>query len=166
MTDRGLRAAVRALVLDENDHVLMVRLVFGHGAYWVLPGGGIEPGEDETTALHRELREEVGLADARIGGHVWNRVHEFRLVDTDGIEWRGQRESVFLVRTARFDPDPAFDTERLRAENLHEHRWWTVDEIVGYAGDDLFAPRDIHVHLRAVLENGVPTVPFEIHQVN
>jgi 8-oxo-dGTP pyrophosphatase MutT (NUDIX family) len=59
VTDRGLRAAVRALVLDENDHVLMVRLVFGHGAYWVLPGGGIDEGEDVLSALRRELREET-----------------------------------------------------------------------------------------------------------
>ena len=165
MTKR-FRPAVRGLVIDENDHVLMVRLVFPEGAFWVLPGGGIDEGEDVLDALRRELREETGLTEPVIGGHVWNRLHEFRLVDTAGAEWHGQRESVFLVRTERFDIEPSMSTEELRAENLHEHRWWSLDEIHGYSGDDVFAPRDIHVRVRAVLENGVPAVPFEIQQVN
>jgi 8-oxo-dGTP pyrophosphatase MutT (NUDIX family) len=160
------RPAVRGLVIDETDHVLMVRLVFPEGAFWVLPGGGIDEGEDVLDALRRELREETGLTAPSIGGHVWNRLHEFRLVDTAGVEWHGQRESVFLVRTDRFDIAPSMSAEQLRAENLHGHRWWSLEEIAGYSGDDVFAPRDIHVHVRAVLENGVPAVPFEIHQVN
>ena len=165
MTKR-FRPAVRGLVIDEDDHVLMVRLVFPEGAFWVLPGGGIDEGEDVLDALRRELREETGLTEPVIGGHVWNRLHEFRLVDTAGVEWHGQRESVFLVRTERFDITPSMSTEELHAENLHEHRWWSLDEIHCYSGDDVFAPRDIHVHVRAVVENGVPAVPFEIHQVN
>ena len=163
---RRIRTAVRGLVIDDDDHVLMVRLVFPHGAYWVLPGGGIDEGEDVLDALRRELREETGLADPVIGAPVWNRLHEFRLVDAAGTEWHGQRESVFLVRTGRFDPVPALSDEQLRAENLHEHRWWSVDEIERHTGPDMFAPRDIAVHVRAVLRHGPPAVPFEIHQVN
>ena len=41
-----------------------------------------------------------------------------------------------------------------------------MDEISAYDGTDVFAPRDIHVHIRAVLRDGPPDVPFEIHQVN
>ncbi|MFN5650937.1 MAG: NUDIX domain-containing protein [Actinomycetes bacterium] len=163
---RRFRPAVRGLVIDAHDHVLMVRLVFPQGAYWVLPGGGIDEGEDVLDALRRELFEETGLADPVIGAHVWNRLHEFRLVDGDGTVWHGQRESVFLVRTERFVPTPAFSDEQLRAENLHEHRWWSVDEIAAYDGTDLFAPRDIHVHVAAVLAGGPSSGPFEIHQVN
>ncbi|MFM8794451.1 MAG: NUDIX domain-containing protein [Acidimicrobiales bacterium] len=163
---RRFRPAVRGLVIDDDDRVLMVRLVFPHGAYWVLPGGGIEEDEDMLEALRRELREETGLVDPPVGAHVWNRLHEFRLVDSAGTEWHGQREAVFLVRTERFGVRPSMTTEQLLAENLHEHRWWTVDDIAAYDGTDLFAPRDIHVHIRAVLRHGPPAVPFEIHQVN
>ena len=67
---RRIRTAVRGLVIDDDDHVLMVRLVFPHGAYWVLPGGGIDEGEDVLDALRRELREETGLADPVIGAPV------------------------------------------------------------------------------------------------
>ena len=160
------RPAVRALVLDPNDHVLMVRLVFPHGAYWVLPGGGIEEGEDVLEALRRELYEETGLVDPEIGAPVWNRLHEFHLVDSEGTEWHGQREVVFLVREERFGVRPSLTVDQLLAENLHEHRWWSLDDIATYDGTDVFAPRDIDVHIRAVLRHGPPAVPFEIHQVN
>ena len=163
---KRLRSAVRGLVIDETDHVLMVRLVYAHGAFWVLPGGGIDEGEDVLDALRRELAEETGLLDPVVGPLVWNRVHEFELTDTAGVAWGGQRESVHLVRTPRFVPAPLFSEEELRGENLHEHRWWSVDEIAAYDGPDLFAPRDIVVHLRSVIEHGAPAVPFEIHQVN
>lgn len=161
---KRLRSAVRALVMDEEDHILMVRLVYAHGAFWVLPGGGIDEGEDVLDALRRELAEETGLLDPHIGPRVWNRVHEFELTDTAGTAWDGQREAVHLVRTARFVPSPVLSAEELRGENLHEHRWWSVDEIAAYDGPDRFAPRDIVDHVRVVIELGAPAEPFDIFQ--
>jgi ADP-ribose pyrophosphatase YjhB (NUDIX family) len=66
-----LRASVRAIILDEHDHVLLCRFVSPHPAVpdgapavWAAPGGGVEPGEDGLSALRRELREETGLVTA------------------------------------------------------------------------------------------------------
>lgn len=166
MTEKRLRDAVRALVLDPSDRVLLVRLVFDHGAFWVLPGGGIDHGESVLDALCRELLEETGLRDPVIGPCIWNRVHEFEMTDTAGVRWNGQRESVHLVRTDFFEPVPGFSVEELRNENLHEHRWWSMDEITAYEGRDVFAPRDIAHYVRLVLELGPPSVPFEIVQAD
>lgn len=160
--DLRIRPAVRALVLDHDDAVLLVRLVFPHGAWWVLPGGGIEPHEDTHTALHRELAEEVGLHGAVVGPHVWSRTHVFPMNE----HWDGQREDVFLVRTTRFDPSPVFDEEQLRAESLHEIRWWHLDEIGAYEGNDHFAPADIHARLVCIARDGAPPEPEIIVQID
>lgn len=166
MTPKRLRPAVRALVMDGDDSVLLVRLVYGHGAFWVLPGGGINDGEDPLDALRRELLEETGLRDPVFLGHVWDRVHEFEMTDASGTRWDGQQESVHLVRTDRFEPRPSFSEEQLRGENLHAHRWWSVDELAAYDGADVFAPRDIVRHVRSVIESGVPAAPFRITQTD
>jgi 8-oxo-dGTP pyrophosphatase MutT (NUDIX family) len=162
----NFRLAVRGLIIDDAGYVLLVRLVFPEGAFWVLPGGGIDTDEDIKDALRRELREETGLAEPIIGAHVWNRLHEFNLVDTDGVQWQGQRESVFLIHTQRFAVNPSLTDQQLRTENLYEHRWWSVDEIASYTGSDKFAPRDIHSLVQEIVEHGPPDTPFEIHQVN
>jgi 8-oxo-dGTP diphosphatase len=50
---------VAALIRDADGLVLTVRKA-GTGAY-MLPGGKREPGEDDFTALSRELQEELGV---------------------------------------------------------------------------------------------------------
>ena len=52
-----------AAVICRGDDVLLVqeRPEQGAAAIWMLPGGRVEPGEDEIGALCREVREETGL---------------------------------------------------------------------------------------------------------
>ncbi len=54
---------VGALVYDDQRRLLLVQR--GHepdAGRWSLPGGRVEPGEDDSTALSREVAEETGLA--------------------------------------------------------------------------------------------------------
>jgi 8-oxo-dGTP pyrophosphatase MutT (NUDIX family) len=56
-----LRRAVRALLLDGGDLVLLRRTVPGRAVYWTTPGGKIEPTDaGPEAALRRELDEELG----------------------------------------------------------------------------------------------------------
>lgn len=53
------RRAVRAVVLDADSRVYLMYI--GRKGTYKLPGGGIDEGEDNPTALARELMEEVGV---------------------------------------------------------------------------------------------------------
>lgn len=154
-----IREAVRALLLDPDERVLLVRFEFPvTGTRWALPGGGLERGETHVDALRRELVEEVGLHEADIGPHIWTRLHVIPFVDG---RWDGQRERIHLVRTPRFEPVPVLSPAELAAEYVFELRWWTLDEITA-ASDVVFAPQSLAHHATHVTLHGAPETPVDI----
>jgi 8-oxo-dGTP diphosphatase len=53
---------VGAVIKDEQGRLLLIKRGHEPGAgLWSLPGGRIEPGETDASALVREMREETGL---------------------------------------------------------------------------------------------------------
>ena len=152
-----IRRAVRAVVIDPRQRVLLVRFEFpGEGTRWALPGGGVEPDETDHDALRRELVEEVGLHHPVIGPHIWNRLHIVPFVDGSHD---GQRERIYLIETAGFEPAPALSWNELHAEYLFELRWWHVDDL----SEGLpFAPQDLQSNLRRLLQDGPPDPPVDI----
>lgn len=53
-----LRKCARAVIFNDENKIALIYV--SKKQYHKLPGGGIEAGEDITTALEREAREEVG----------------------------------------------------------------------------------------------------------
>lgn len=155
-----IRYSVRALVLDPADRVLLVRFEFPTATVWATPGGGQEPGEDDDATLRRELDEELGLASIEIGPQVWDRLHIIPFLDG---RWDGQRDRVYLVRTEAFEPTPRLTWEQLRAERLHELRWWTAQQVdaADRASSTVFAPGRLPELLAELLANGPPPAPID-----
>ncbi len=151
-----LRRAVRAVILDSDDRILLVRFTFPHRIVWACPGGGIEPGEVDEAAIRRELDEEVGLTSFEIGPCVWVREHVIPLF---GGKWDGQSERFYLVRTEPFEPRPRLTTEQLAAEYVTAIRWWTPDELD--TSVEGFAPRRLPALLPALLRDGPGAAPID-----
>lgn len=167
MTDSPtLRQAARAFLIDPDERVLLVRFEFPDLTVWCAPGGGLDPGETPRAAVVRELAEEVGLdlTGPGLGDCVGHRVHLF---DGDGHD--GQEEWYGCVRTPAFTPAGSLSAEELRAENVHEIRWWSLPDLRAAVAESAArsrpvttGPRDLPDLLEAWLRDGVPTEPVEL----
>jgi 8-oxo-dGTP diphosphatase len=157
VADLRIREAARAVVLDPDDRILLVRFEFPAKVLWALPGGGVEHGETHEDALRRELAEEAGLVDPVIGPGIWERLH---IVPFIGGRWDGQRERHFLVRAPAFEPAPRLSWEQLNDEYVFAIRWWTLDELE--RAEAVFAPRRLPELVRDLVVNGPPALPIDV----
>jgi G:T/U-mismatch repair DNA glycosylase len=156
LTGRPLRRAARAVVLDPDDRLLLVRFEWPYETVWATPGGGLDAGETHEHAIVRELAEECGLRGFELGPCIWTREQWF--ADMPG--WGGQTERIFLVRTAPFTPAPEFTVDELVAEGMVEQRWWSLAELA--ASREIFAPRRLPVLVRDLVERGAPPDPRDV----
>ncbi|WP_427889285.1 NUDIX hydrolase [Kribbella sp. GL6] len=119
-----VRQAVKLLLLDPDDRLLLIHSRNADGSYWYPVGGGVEPGESLQQAAAREAYEETGLRDLAVGTQVWCRDHTY--------EYEDQRYDVheewLLHRVDHFDPTPA-ELSPYEARTILGFRWWSTADL-------------------------------------
>jgi ADP-ribose pyrophosphatase YjhB (NUDIX family) len=133
---RGMTLGVRAVVLDADNRVFLVKHSYVSG--WHLPGGGVEVGETFRDALQRELMEEgrielvgePGLHGVFLNNHISRRdhvaVYVIRQFHQDRMP-EANREIIAcgFFEAGRLPPDTTTGT-RLRIAEVLENRPITV----------------------------------------
>lgn len=156
MTVRTPRRAARAAVLDPAGSVFLFRYDNEEvGVHWAMPGGGLDPGETPQEGVRRELREETGWTDVRIGPVLCLWEHDFTRA---GVPVR-QHEHIFLAHAPR--RDPVGDLAASHAEDgILRWRWWSPEELAD-AGEPLWPPQ-LPELLADLRRNGPPATPVDL----
>ena len=122
MTERDIRLQA-AIVRDR--HLLLVRCVLPDGqAFWILPGGGREPGESDEEAVAREVREEV-LVEVEVGPVLYD-------VSADPPDGTYTRWRTFGCSITRGEPAAGGGDE---GAELTEVRWLLLDREASWEAD-------------------------------
>ena len=85
-----------AIIVDDAGRVLLGGNPES-SAYWHLPQGGVKSGESAIEALHREIREEVGLSDCRILAEYAGLRYKYRHKNKKSKQWLGQQQTYYLL---------------------------------------------------------------------
>lgn len=117
---QSIKTSVVACIIDDQERVLLTRrCIEPFCGQWVMPGGKIDHGERLLEAVHREVREEVGL-EIRVDGLL--DVYEHVGLGT------AEHHYVILYYRAR----PLSRTLELNAGEVTEAAWVAADELPRY----------------------------------
>ena len=99
-------------VVAREGRIAVAHITRADGTYVDLPGGALEPGEDDAAALIREFGEETGLKVAPV--RLLGRASQYMLkVDGEPVN----------NRAALFEARIAGEEAELKIEDDHELRW-------------------------------------------
>jgi 8-oxo-dGTP pyrophosphatase MutT (NUDIX family) len=156
-----IRRSARLIILNSDNQLLLMQIKLDKPAdpsapitkpYWVTLGGGVNPDETLEAAAERELEEETGIRNIRIGQKIWHG------------QWRGATrindETYFVVKVPS---GITLDHSGLEAEEqkvIKTMRWWNVEDMKN--SDEIFIPQRLAAYLGPIIEGNLPSTPLEI----
>ena len=116
---------------------------------WQMPQGGIDEGEDPTTAAWRELREETGVTSAEIIAEApdWF-TYDFppeAMTNPIGMKFRGQRQKWFALRFKGSEDEVDISAPDGQDQEFDDWRWVAMREL-----PNLIVPFKRDVYLQVV----------------
>jgi putative (di)nucleoside polyphosphate hydrolase len=110
-----MRKGVGIIVLNNKNQVFVGKRRDNPGDKWQMPQGGVDEGEDNITAMQRELIEETSIKNIKIIKEIEN-VFEYELPENlVGIIWkgkfRGQKQKWFIARFLGQDSEINLNTK-------------------------------------------------------
>lgn len=144
---RQPRVRVSGMIWNDGKLLLVRQGRPGHPR-WMLPGGGVDPGESVTVALARELHEELGCAQVSVA-------EPCALVESIAPESHASgRHLIHLVFRVDVPDADAIATGHPQVQDpaVQEVRWVARDEITKLA---------LHPPIAGYLKNYQPGTDFQ-----
>jgi 8-oxo-dGTP diphosphatase len=138
-----------AIVFDASGRILLIQ--HRRRGFWLYPGGHLKAGEDPVGALHRELREELGIEVDLLSGAPFTHSAvtvvpaPFAILVIDSDHYDCGVGHLDLVYLARARPGPVVR----QVEELDGYAWTAPAEVASLSGPpelfDLVAAAVRHV---------------------
>jgi 8-oxo-dGTP diphosphatase len=117
---QSIKTSVVACIIDEQERVLLTRrCIEPFSGQWVMPGGKVDHGEPLLEALHREVREEVGIE-----------VHIDGLLDVYEHVAYGHRKDHYVILYYR--AHPLTSELQANASEVTEADWVPLERLAAY----------------------------------
>jgi len=146
-----MRKAVRAIVVKDDQMLVMKRNKFGH-EYYTLVGGGIDFGEEPLQSLVREVREEASME-----------INNPRLVYVEQPGDPYGTQYIYLCDYVGGEPKLAADSIEAEiskaGQNLYQTMWLPIKDLVTKP----FLSETLKQTLMGAFKNGFPEQPIELH---
>ncbi len=153
-----LRPTARAVLIDPEGRVLLFRVAMPQAPdriFWITPGGGVQGAETYEEAVRREIWEETGVADFKLGPCVWERTATSQF-STRWIQFV-ERYFVAWVPHAEVVADNREEAERAF---LQEHRWFSLDQLAAHP--ERVVPANLATLVAALLRGELPPQPLSV----
>ena len=125
-----MRKGVGIILLNNKNKVFVGKRRDNPGDKWQMPQGGVDEGEDNFTAMQRELIEETSIKNIKIIKEIEN-VFEYELPENlVGIIWkgkfRGQKQKWFITRFLGQDSEINLNTKH---PEFIEWKWLAPEKL-------------------------------------